>query len=455
VSDLSRYTGIQQELKAGGDELKAKLRELTTTERLATFQTLGQVLGVASPSDSAFSDAQRACWAALGLLLAFQHRDMDPSKPAQGDALAQDVQQLEDHVRNKDIPFRDLADALGVFVKRLEAQVTTLHAQVSAAKAEFTAKLEAAGLPPGVFNTPAEALLILTHRDQSPQQTTKGIMPHETLVHHLVQRHLTHAERCVEMAEKRLAMLQDGCKAWMREWDELRQDVQTLAQQYAMHEHQFDDLARHPSDSVFVKQHLEALENRLKPVMGDAADLLEGLQDMVQGDYAEQVKARDQGGPPYDQQGMAVLLHEAQKILNVCKTGPEVSTDRLREVLEPLSREKAAYANVLMDERGTPIDPGLGLLRFAMGRLDDGAPLRAQQRLDAAPSLRALVEEAFKLRQEWRQDGPGTLGDADLFAFFLHVINATKLGNDAIPVETDWDKLGKLKDRNLLTLKLT
>jgi len=46
-----------------------------------------------------------------------------------------------------------------------------------------------------------------------------------------------------------------------------------------------------------------------------------------------------------------------------------------------------------MDERGTPTDPGLGLLRFAMGRLDDGATLRAQERLDAAPALRTLVEE--------------------------------------------------------------
>jgi hypothetical protein len=106
LTDLSRYTGIQQELKAGGDELKAKLRELTTIERLETFQTLGPVLSTASTNDTEFSDAQRACWAALGLLLSFQHCEMDPSKTAQGEALAQDAQRLEDHVRNKDIPFR-------------------------------------------------------------------------------------------------------------------------------------------------------------------------------------------------------------------------------------------------------------------------------------------------------------------------------------------------------------
>jgi hypothetical protein len=95
------------------------------------------------------------------------------------------------------------------------------------------------------------------------------------------------------------------------------------------------------------------------------------------------------------------------------------------------------------------------LLRFAVGRLDDGATLHAQQRLDATPSLRELVEAAFKLCQEWRQSGPVALGDAELFAFFLHVIDATDLGNEAIPAGTDWDRLGKLKDRNLLTLQLT
>jgi len=44
-----------------------------------------------------------------------------------------------------------------------------------------------------------------------------------------------------------------------------------------------------------------------------------------------------------------------------------------------------------------------------MGRLDDGATLRAQERLDAAPALRTLVEEAGWLREEWRRDGPGRL----------------------------------------------
>jgi hypothetical protein len=65
------------------------------------------------------------------------------------------------------------------------------------------------------------------------------------------------------------------------------------------------------------------------------------------------------------------------------------------------------------------------------------------------------VEEAAKLRDEWRAGGPQKLGDPDLFTFFLKVVAETGLGNKAIPTDTDWEKLGKLKDRNLLTLKLT
>jgi hypothetical protein len=230
--------------------------------------------------------------------------------------------------------------------------------------------------------------------------------------------------------------------------------VNSLAQEYTIHERQFNELAARSTDSLFVKQHLEELRIRLKSHMEDAADLLQGLQDVVDGDYAEQVKAKDHAGPPYDQHGAAVLLHEARKLIREFSTGPTVSTDRLRELLEPLAREKTVYASVLMNERGAATDPGLGLLRFAIGRLDDGAALRAEQRLDAAAALRDLVEEAFRLRAEWRQDGPAKLGDAELFTFFLHVIDTTDLGNQPIPTGTDWDKLGKLKDRNLLTLKL-
>jgi hypothetical protein len=65
------------------------------------------------------------------------------------------------------------------------------------------------------------------------------------------------------------------------------------------------------------------------------------------------------------------------------------------------------------------------------------------------------VEESFRLREEWRSSGPALLGDPELFNFFLTVIEQTDLGNAAIPPSTDWEKLGKLKDRNLLTLKLT
>ncbi len=98
--------------------------------------------------------------------------------------------------------------------------------------------------------------------------------------------------------------------------------------------------------------------------------------------------------------------------------------------------------------------PGLGLLRFAMNRLDENASTDAERRLNSVTSLRALVEEAYKLREEWRAAGPKKVGDKDLFGFFLKVIDDTDLGTKGIPPTTDWDKLGKLKDQNLVTLKL-
>jgi hypothetical protein len=454
LTDLNHYTDIYRKLKADGDELKAKLKELTTTDRLEAFQMLGPTLSVAVAHGAASSEAQRACWAALSQLLDFQHCEMDVSRPARGEMLAQDAEQLEKCVRTPDMPFRDQADALGVFVKRIEQRVNELQSHISAARAEAKVKLEAAGLPPTVFETPAEALLVLTKGDQSPQQTTKGIMPSETLAHHLIQGNLKQAERCVEVAEQRLTTLRSGCEEWMQAWHAFRQEVQALADQYATLKSECDELTRRSSDSLFVQKHLEALETRLQLVLDEAADCLEGLQDAINGDYAEQVKTRDRSGPPYDQQGTAILLNEACKLLRAFETDSEVSVQRLRELLAPLTTQKAVYANALMDERGTPTDPGLGLLRFAMGRLDDGATLRAQEQLDAAPSLRTLVEEACRLREEWRRDGPDRLGDADLFAFFLKVIDDTNLGNQRIPPDTDWDKLGKLKDRNLLTLGL-
>src|SRR5262249_28116879 len=149
----------------------------------------------------------------------------------------------------------------------------------------------------------------------------------------------------------------------------------------------------------------------------DAVDVLEGLQNVVDGDYAEQVKAKDFGGSPYDQEGTAVLLTEAGKLIRDFSVGPAVSISRLRERLEPLANQKAVYVNALMDERGTPTDPGLGLLRFAVGRLDEGAGTSAEQRLKTVNSLRTLVEEAYALREEWRRNGPDKLGDAELFTF--------------------------------------
>ena len=453
--ELSGYTGIQQELKAGGDEMKAKLNELIQTKQLEAFHNLGATLSIAPDDGSAHADSLRPCWSALGAYLDFQHREMRTNRAARGEALAQDTEQLEKHVRNKDIPFRDRADAIGAFVKKLEGRVTQLHAQIGAAKGAYKAKLDAAGLPSLVFDTPADALLILTKRDQQLQQTTKGVLSSETLIHHLVQRNLKKAEQAVEAAEHRLMALKAGCDDWIRRWSEVKTSKTTLEQQLNRFKQQVDDLAQKPADGMFVRKHLAELRTNLMPQLEHAGEVLEGLQDLVETDYADQVRAKDQGRAPFDDVDKPVLLQEAMKLVALLEKGAEVSTARLKELLDPLAGEKPAYVNLLMGERGTPTDPGLGLLRFAMARLNEGASLQAQQRLDGAATLRSLVEEAFRLREEWRSSGPALLGDGDLFNFFLTVIDQTNLGNTGIPPETDWEKLGKLKDRNLLTLKLT
>jgi hypothetical protein len=455
LSVTARYVGICDSLKADGNEMKAKLNELINPDRLENFHTLGTALSVAPDDGFAHSAVLKQYWSALGTYLDFQHREMATSKPARGDALAGDASQLEEHVRTKDIPFRDRADALAAFVKKLEERVTQLHAQLTAAKGEYSAKLEAAGLPIVVFETPADALFILTKRDHQLQRSTKGVLSSETLIHHLVQRNLKKAEQTIELAEQRLAALKTGCDGWIRRWEEVKSVVTSLEQQYSHFKLQVDELQPRPTDVIFVRKHLQSLRAQLKPHLDDAGEVLEGLQDLVSTDYAEQVRGRDQGGAPYDPTGKPVLLEEALKLIDGLESGPEVSTTRLKELLDPLAGQKAAYATVLMNEKGTPADPGLGLLRFALARLDVGASLQAQERLDATTGLRSVVEEAYRLREEWRSSGPARLGDAELFSFFLTVIEQTNLGNGAIPPATDWEKLGKLKDRNLLTLKLT
>jgi len=454
LANLSRYTGIQQELKAGGDEMNAKLHKLTGTKCLDALQALGQTVSVASADGLACTLEFRPCWTALGAYLDFQRREMETGKTAQGEALAQDAQNLEDHVRNRDIPFRDRADGLGAFVKRLESRVKQLHSQIATAKAEVKSKLDAAGLPTVVFDTPADALQVLTKRDVQLETTTKGVMPSDTLIHHLVQRNLKKAELCVETAEQRLGALKTNCEAWIRQWNEFRQTVGRLEQQCLAWESQVAELAPLPADSAYVRGHIRELERQLKPHLENAGDLLEGLNDVVATDYAEKVKEKDQGGPPFDRSGNPVLLGEALRLIHELQTSPQLSTARLAELLEPLGGAKAAHVSILLNEKGTPTDPGLGLLRFAIARLDQQASLVAQQRLDATATLRAVVDEAYRLREEWRAYGPSKLGDPDLFAFFLKVIEETDLGNRPIPPATDWDRLGLLKDRNLLTLKL-
>jgi hypothetical protein len=453
LNDVSRYTGIQQKLNADGAEMKARLHDLTRSERLTCYQSLGQELSTPA-EDGITESAQQSAFTALGLHLDFQHRQMATDKPAKGDVLSQDAVGLENHIKAKDIPFRDRADGLGAFVKRIEKRVDELHAQISAAKGQYKQLVDTKGLPPIVFEVPAEGLLILTKRDQPLSHTTKGVMQNETLIHHLIQSNLRNAEKCVEEAERRLTALKTGSDEWIQQWERFTRDVKELEQEHQGYKQECEDLAPKSGDPVFVKKHLEHLGRQLGPLLDDADDSLVGLQDMVNGDYAEQVKAKDQGGPPFDQAGAPILLTEARKLIRDLHDGPVVSTAKLREKLDPLEGQKAVYAGELMGERGTALDPGLGLLRYAMNRLDSNASLHAEQRLQAATTLRALVEEAHKLREEWRSSGPQKLGDSDLFGFFLKVISDTDLGTKGIPPSTDWEKLGKLKDQNLVTLKL-
>jgi hypothetical protein len=453
LNDVSRYTGIQQKLTADGAEMKARLHKLTKSDRLTSYQSLGQELS-ASAENGITEAVQQAAFTALALHLDFQHRQMATNKPAKGDSLAQDATSLEDHIKAKDIPFRDRADGLGAFVKRMEKRVDQLHNQITAAKGQYKQSLESKDLPSLVFEVPAEGLLILTKRDQPLGHTTKGVMQNETLIHHLIQSNLRNAEKCVEEAERRLTALKSSCDEWIQQWERFSQEVKKLEREYHGYRQECDALVSQSSDPVFVKKHLEHLTRQLSPLLVEADDSVVGLQDMVGGDYAEQVKAKDQGGPPFDQSGSPVLLNEARKLIRDLHDGPVVSTARLREKLEPLAGQKALYAGELMAERGSAIDPGLGLLRYAMNRIDQNASLHAEQRLQAAVTLRALVEEAYKLREEWRTNGPQRLGDSDLFGFFLKVISDTELGTKAIPPSTDWEKLGQLKDQNLVTLKL-
>ena len=453
LSDVSRYTGIQQAINADGAEMKARLQLLTKTERLEQFQTLGPTLSMAAENGISLP-AQQAAFASLGIHLDFQHRQMATSQTARGPALAQNVDSLEDLVRQRNTPFRDRADGLGAFLKRIEKRVDVLHGQIKAAMQQYAATLKSAGLPSSVFEVPAEGLLILTKRDQPLGQTTKGVTQHETLIHHLIKQNLKNAERCVDEAERRLNLLKSECDSLIQQWSRFVSEVNTLENEFDGYSSECQELAQTSGDPVFVKNHLQHLRGQLSPLIESANDSLVGLQDMVGGDYAELVQSKDQGGAPFDSEGEPVLLRQACRLIRELHEGAEVSVSRLRERLKPLENQRAVYASELMAERGTPSDPGLGLLRFAMNRLDQSASLHAQQRLDSSTTLRGLVEEAFRIREEWKSAGPAKLGDPELFTFFLKLVNDTELGTKGIPSNTDWEKLGKLKDSNLITLKL-
>ncbi|WP_146506117.1 hypothetical protein [Rubinisphaera italica] len=449
---VSRYTGIVEELNTDGADMRVGIRNLTQPTELSCFESLGKELS--DPADGPVAtDEHRKSFAALAGHLSFQLRQMATDQSAKGAVLAQNAGQLEDHLKNKDVPFRDRADGLGAFVKAIEQRVDDLHSEINAAKGQFTTTLDDEGLPAVVFQTPADGLLILTQRDQQLQHTTKGVLANETLIYHLVKRNLKQAEKCVNEATRRLTELKSGCEGWIAEWKQFKASVSELETECQGYEQQCDDLDKQSGDSVYVRNHLRHLKATMEPLLEEASESLEVLQDVVSEDYADKVKQQDAGGRPFDDEGQAVLLKSARKLIREFREGGGNSAARLREQLEPLSEQKSIYAGELMSERGTPTDPGLGLLRYAMNRLDTNAT-NAHNRLESAGTLRELVEAAYKLREEWRTTGPEKMGDAELFGFFLKVIDETNLGTEGIPPATDWAKLGKLKDQNLITLKL-
>jgi hypothetical protein len=459
LTDLDRFTWIQQQLRAGGDTVKAALRQLTEPARLAVFQTLGETLAkpVADPVaivSSGFPAEMRDAWAALALWIDFKRRKMNPARQAMGEVLARDANALERHIAAEDLPFRDRADGLGAFVRRLETCVSELHGKIAAARTSVKAQLEAERLPPAVLEAAAEALILLTRLDRQLERSTKGVMAAETVIHALVTGELARAEERLAEADKRLRDLEAGCKEWIEEWRGFRGAVEAQSRRLQHLQKQVEGLKVRSTDSVFVKTHLEELRERLTPAVDEAREMCEALEQNVEGDYAEQVLQKDQGGSPFGPDGQAKLLRAARELLRQLNENSEVTVTRLRDKLNELADARRTYSAQLLEERGTPADPGLGLLRFAVGRLDQGASVQAQRRLENTTTLREVVEEAAKLREEWRRAGPDKLGDAELFQFLLKVIADTELGNQPVPRETDWVKLGQLYERGLGSFNL-
>jgi hypothetical protein len=460
LTDLDRFTWIQQQLRAGGDTLKAALRHLTEPARLDAFQALGDTLAKAAADPAAivtsgFPADVREAWAALALWLDFRRRQMNPAKQALGEALAHDAGALEQHVEAEDLPFRDLADGLGAFVKRLQTRVDELHAKVAAAQTAVKAQLEAEKLPVAVLAAAAEAIVLQTKLDRQLERSTKGVMAAETVIHALVTGELARAEERVAGAETRLRDLEAGCKEWIEEWRAFREAVEAQARRLQQFGAQVEGLKVRPTDPVYVRTHLEELAARLGPVVGEAEEMRDALQQNLEGDYAEQVLQKDQGGSPFGPDGQAKLLQEARGLIRQLNENSEVTVTRLRDKLNELSDARRTYSAQLLEERGTPTDPGLGLLRFALGRLDEGASVRAQRRLENTTTLREVVEEAARLRDEWRRAGPEKLGDPELFQFLLKVIADADLGTQSVPKGTDWVRLGQLFERGLISVNLS
>ena len=254
------------------------------------------------------------------------------------------------------------------------------------------------------------------------------------------------------MEEQVLQMLESECRQWVEDWKSFCNKIHQLKGRLGHIAEQ--SLDPEVNDHVYIKNHLTELKKNLQPQIEEATDLVDSLMDNVNGDYAELIRQKDAGGASFDSQNEPRLLKAAKKILSQLWEGGEVCVTVATQKVEELEGARKQYAAKLMQDQGTPSDPGLGLLRFAVARLDQNSTTLAEQRLEKTATFRNLIEEAYAIREEWRELGPAKLGDPDLFRFFLGVIYETKLGNEPIPPQTDWTQLGRLKDHNLIRLNL-
>ena len=448
ITDLGQFQGLQQELQGEGANFKQQLKQLQDADVLKVVSTIGTCLGQAGGGP--FDAAVQEVWRVLSLLMAFRRRQMNTEQAARGKQLATEPEILEAHVAQGTLPLRDRVDGIGAFVRNLQQKVTAFQDRMARVRTSLLPELKASSLPEVVLERALQALLMLTQLDKTLTHSTYGVTQVDTIMNSVVLKKFHQAVRRMEQAEQRMAVLENGCREWLADWKRLVAEVSSLQQRFSEAAAQISQPL--PDDPVFVRNHLVYLHNLLTPQISDARDMMESMQDLIDGDYSELVRQNDKGGAAFDAEQRPIMLNAARELLQALWEGGKVSIALVREEIEKLEVVRKQYVVSLMQDRGTPSDPGLGLLRFAINRLDASATTAAQQRLEQTQTLRELIQTAYAIRQEWRTLGPDKLGDSALFDFFLQIIDATELGNKSIPPDVDWENLGKLKDRRLITL---